>query len=528
MTKFKAYKSELKFYRFKEKMTTRFNDEMKKGEGLHIFSLLVIFLIGTAIRIYLNFFKPFSLDEGASFNMFINHPLYRGLTNYFMPGNHLFYTFLAHISSRIFGMYPFAIRLPALIAGILTIPASYLFVRRFYNKHAALLASAFVASSFYLITYSLEARGYSIVTLFSLIILIIATYLKQNRNLFLWYLLAIFSALGAYTITIMLYPVGIVLMFLFLSAIFKDINLGLRSFLIDMVVFMVIIFLMTLFLYSPVIVAGTGLKSIVAAPELIPIEWMSFVSRLRGVSVSTWQNWNYGMPFILSSLLVIGFFVSIFSHRLLSKQRVLIVLSTALWIIPFLLIQRVVGEVRVWLFLLPIYLGVASSGLYYILSKLMESKNERYKAHVFAILSIIIVVFLGVTEVRTWKNIYYERHGTLRDPDYVSSLLKLNYSRGDALVYLAIYNDFDFYYHFMLNRVPLELSMPRDVKEAKRLLVYLQHYEYEYCVNCKDKKFTNLTVEDILRANNLSVKDYSPPKILLSDEHATIYALDKL
>ena len=57
-------------------------------------------------------------------------------------------------------------RLPALIAGILLIPATYLLFRVISNNLAALLSSALVAVSSPLIEFSTNARGYTTVTLY--------------------------------------------------------------------------------------------------------------------------------------------------------------------------------------------------------------------------------------------------------------------------------------------------------------------------------------------------------------------------
>ncbi|MBI5056257.1 MAG: glycosyltransferase family 39 protein [Nitrospirae bacterium] len=482
---------------------------MKEGDRVHIYSLLAIILIAAAIRIYLVFFKIMEYDEGVSTSMFILNPLSYGLTNYPIANNHIFHTLLAHISYRIFGIQPWAIRLPALIAGILLVPASYLFVRSFYNKYAALLTAAFVATSDPLIYFSIAARGYSLLVLFFLLIIVIAAYLKQNDNLFLWLLFAIISALGFYTIPIMLYPYGIVIIWLLLSGILKDTKLNQRTLLINLFISVIITFVLTSILYSPVIIVS-GLKSLIFTYNAVPKDWSIFISKLPPIIVSTWKEWNEGIPFLISFLLVSGFFISLFFHSRLSVHRIPIIASV-LWLIPVLLIQRVIPFTRVWLFLLPLYLGLASSGIYYFLARFIEPKYRNIRSVVLSILSIILVLSLGLSEVQARKEAYYERKGTLKDPDYTAIFLKNNIVPGDRVLFIGDWLDFNFDYYFALHKLP---AMP-DPKSARRLFVYVNH-------KAKD------TVEVVLNSEGLSVVNYSTPKILLHDKYATIYELIKL
>lgn len=499
---------------FIDEMKRHFGDEIKEGDRVHIYSLLAIFLIAAAIRIYLIFFKMMELDEGVSAAWFIMGPLSFMLT-FYNTNNHVFHNFLAHITSRIFGIEPWAIRLPALIAGILIVPASYLFVRSFYNKYAALLTAAFVASSDPLVYYSLSARGYSLMILFFLLVFVIGAHLKQDKNLSLWLSFAIFSALGFYTIPIMLYPFGIVIIWLFLSVVLKDANPSQYQ-LKDLFVSAMIVVSLTLILYSPFLI-GTDLKSLNNAPldksAAAPKDWAVFVPNILQVVSSTWKDWNEGIPVIVSFVMVIGFVISLFSHKQLSRYRVPVFWASVIWIIPLLLIHRAITNNRFWLFLLPLYLGMASSGIYYLLAKLIEPRYRNFKSIVFSVLSIILVLSLGLGEVQARKNAYYERKGTLIDPDYTTLFLKNNLAPGDRIIFFDDVDVFNIEYHFILHKLPLT-SWTSDPKSARRLLVYIN--------------YPNRKIEGPLRYIGLALADYSVPKILFNDEYATIYELTKM
>ena len=74
------------------------------------------------------------------------------------------YFLLAWATSQ-FGHAPALLRLPSLIAGVLTIPAVYLLGLRTVGRRAALLAATLTTLSPFMIYYSTEARSYGVMML---------------------------------------------------------------------------------------------------------------------------------------------------------------------------------------------------------------------------------------------------------------------------------------------------------------------------------------------------------------------------
>ena len=148
-------------------------------------------------------------DESYSSVIFAFEPLYKGLADYHFPNNHVFHTFLVHISYLIFGPQEWAVRLPAFSAGVLLAPLGFILAERWYGKQTAWLAGILIATMPELIRYSVNARGYSIMALLTLLIFILAYYVKRKKNYAAWFLIGIFGALGFYTLPIMVYPLFI-------------------------------------------------------------------------------------------------------------------------------------------------------------------------------------------------------------------------------------------------------------------------------------------------------------------------------
>lgn len=76
-----------------------------------------------------------------------------------------FYFLLAKATSWIFGQTPDGVRVPSLIAGVLTVPAFYLVGLKAVGRRAAVYATAIAAVAPFLVYFSANARAYSVMIL---------------------------------------------------------------------------------------------------------------------------------------------------------------------------------------------------------------------------------------------------------------------------------------------------------------------------------------------------------------------------
>ena len=184
-----------------------------------------IVIIAVAIRVaYLD--VPLRYDEATTYNNFVSKPLYVALANYATPNNHLLHTFLAKVSVGVFGSAEWAIRLPALLAGIALVPATFALARVYYGRAAALLAAALVASSSTLVEYSTNARGYTLVALATVLVFLAAARALETDSLGAWAAIAVAGALGLYAVPIMVYPLGGALLWLLVSGWLRGHKVG--------------------------------------------------------------------------------------------------------------------------------------------------------------------------------------------------------------------------------------------------------------------------------------------------------------
>ena len=83
--------------------------------------------------------------------------------------NHLLYTLSMFVATGLFGAEAWAARLPAALAGIATVPAVYALARNALSERDALLAAGLVAVSYHHVFFSQNARGYSMLLLWSVL-----------------------------------------------------------------------------------------------------------------------------------------------------------------------------------------------------------------------------------------------------------------------------------------------------------------------------------------------------------------------
>ncbi|HWC19779.1 MAG TPA: hypothetical protein VG498_22390, partial [Terriglobales bacterium] len=64
-------------------------------------------------------------DEAYTFLQYSSHPFYAALSFYNAPNNHLLNTLLVRVAYLCLGNHPWALRLPAFLAGLCLVPATY-------------------------------------------------------------------------------------------------------------------------------------------------------------------------------------------------------------------------------------------------------------------------------------------------------------------------------------------------------------------------------------------------------------------
>ncbi len=406
-------------------------ETLRSVPRIYLAGLAVVTLIGTALRAHAVFY-PLRHDEAYTFLTYGLQPVWTTLSVYNSPANHILHSALMRLSYQLLGNHEWAIRMPALAAGILAIPASFAAFAILADHASALLAAALVACSQALIAFSSNARGYSQAALLTLLMIILVSYLETRRSAAAWGLLVACAIASLYTIPSMLYGVAMFWTWMTLeTASQRQGALRYR----DVVVSGVTVGAVTALLYLPPLIRS-GWDALFGNQFVAPLAWPNFASAFPGSVAAAWFDWHRQMPAAIGWALSLGFVAFVVGAALWGRRRSLLRLAMAALVASgaIVLVQRVAPPSRVWLFLLPLFLGMAATGLCSLAGRVraaLQRDRQRPFFQVVAVAAIIAVcvwmalplarsdVFLADNEARDLPSIADYLHTALRPGDAV-------------------------------------------------------------------------------------------------------------
>lgn len=359
----------------------------------HRYALLALMLVAVALRVA-NMDYPIRIDEKTTLAFYVTKPWIVALSDYSLPNNHLLFTALAKVSTGLFGVSLHTLRLPALIAGILVVPATYVATRSLYGAGPALLATAIAATSWELVINAANARGYSLLTLDFLLLIIIVVRLQQTTSRRLWVAFAVIAALGLWTIPVMVFPLGAIVAWCVLSSIQRRAY----SDLIPLSIALGGAAALTALFYAPVVV-HSGLAAVTRNEYVTPSTWPQFVADLGTSFRLTSFYWGLTTPRLMVWMLAGCAILALVFHHRLSRERVGVPHAAVLWCLLFLLLNHRAPPERVWQWLIPIVGGLAGAGLLYVISQLRG--GARLSPRHLASLAVAVALING-TSVLLW------------------------------------------------------------------------------------------------------------------------------
>ena len=372
-----------------------------KPTRVDLFALAALLLIlAAAILFRLVHIKDgMSHDESYTFIVFSSTSLFNIVTNYQLPNNHVLNSLLIYFSTHLFGIQPWAVRLPALLAGVLLVPATYAFAKTVYDKYTALVGALLVAILPGAILYATTARGYSLVALFTVLTLWLADFLRRSKNLFAWSLLVLFCALGFYSVPVFLFPFGMVFAWLFFENLVADPGeYGSR---INFLKYWLLAGLgsavLVLILYTPIFIY-TGADKVFANGFVTPQGWLGYVPSIPGHLLLVWYEWTSGFSPLWAVGLALGFLLGLVFYRHVSRQRFPLQIAAFIWITALMLVQRPAGVTKIWVFLQAPFLIWCAAGWTGLLKDLRL--RFAYNVSIAAILTGVAVLIVTVGAFR--------------------------------------------------------------------------------------------------------------------------------
>lgn len=420
--------------------------------------------------------QPIRYDEAVTWLEYASRPLPEALALYDLPNNHLFHTLLAHLSADLLGPGDRSLRLPAYLAGVLTVPATWALGRRLHGAPVGLLAAAIVAVSPALVLFSANARGYAIVALAFLALALLAVELRRRSSALLWAAFAVTAALAGWTMTAALYPAVAAGLWILWPAREGEAVRPPGGRLAGLAAAAVGAAGLAALLYAPVL-RRSGWRSIAANRFVAPDPFDEFIGEVPAFLVSVLREWTHGLPAWLVVLLGLGAAAAAAGRVAGARGRPSSLLPAALLGSALVLVAtRRTPFARVWLYLLPAAAVFAAAGLgllWRILSEVVDpgpgaeaggsrGAPARRGGRGVAGVALVVLVAGGVHLLRADPVTPWGLTGSLPAGDRVAGFLAGRMGPGDA-VRAPIPADAPLEYYF--SRLGIERGRVNDIPE---------------------------------------------------------------
>lgn len=369
----------------------------------HALSVCII-LVGVWLRVSFLDISAFS-DEAYTYIFYIRGGLSHILTDYSNVNNHPLYSILAYVCTTFLGNDPVILRIPAFIAGILIIPAVYALGSLIYSRTAGIIAAWFVATNYWLVTYAVLARGYSLMILLMLLAAIIAVRLLKRNQWYLWASFMLCLVGGFYTIPVMIYPAGAICLWLLLRIHTETVGNQKRQMYTRFVMWITIGAVITGLLYAPLIidslqqnVAGRSNHLVGTNSLTSPIFFDQFLRESPAYVVDFYRAMTQGYAIVFARILWVFAVISLLKYRQISFLSVPLEWVAAGWIICLYLLMRVIPSLRTFMFFTPLFYLSVAAGIT-LLCSYIEWHPLRYLLYGMIVLVTVIPVYQHLQEI---------------------------------------------------------------------------------------------------------------------------------
>ncbi|MDA0207615.1 MAG: glycosyltransferase family 39 protein [Acidobacteria bacterium] len=313
--------------------------------------LAVIVLVGFALRLN-GFEHPWRFDESDSLIHFVRSDWFNLWTDYTQPNNHIFYNLLAHFSVEAFPEFSSASRIPALVAGVLSVPALFVAGRILFDTQAALLAAALAACLPPLVDFSTNARGYSLVTLLLLLAIVASSVLRRRGSISAWVVISILMTAAMFAVPTALFALGTLLALLLLCA---EANRR-GSLVVESVGCIAVCGFASILLYTPPAMRGTW-AVIVSNPFVQPMRWDQALDRISNYLEILWTPADQPSALLSLAIVVAALFAGARTATGLRLLTAVAIPAAALCVAG-----RFIPPPRVWLYAFPLIVLAAAAG----------------------------------------------------------------------------------------------------------------------------------------------------------------------
>ena len=361
-------------------------------------------------------------------------PWYMTISQY-TTNNHLLYSLLAKGSCQFVSDDLACLRLPALLAGIALIPATYVCMRIHFGRSVGLFTAATLASSPYALDFGTNGRGYTVVALIFVLLFAQAKKLPSTDSLFHWSLFVALAVTGFFTVPIMAYPFAIVLVWVSWTALRELPARDWLPFARRMIGAGFAIGFLVGALYTPVFIV-TGLGQ-VAVPKIIVSNQIenapSLFLRFAQLMLHVWKNWAFGLAPFFPLFLSVGCIVGALVPKRAASPHRHSLAAVLLGLGGVLGATKAIPPPWIFLFLLPVAVALGFSGWQLVCGFVGKIQNRS------RVTAIVVASCVGILVTNTWTQLASESldhvrwYVGYREAPLAAQVLKENLIEGDSV-----------------------------------------------------------------------------------------------
>lgn len=405
-------------------------------------ALAVVFVAAAALRLY-HIAQPIRYDEAYTYTYFASRSLVDAMSDYSLPNNHILHTLAAWVSTRVLGGAEWALRLPVLVAGIVLVALAWLAARRLAGRQAGVMAAALAACAPILVLYSTNARGYMFLCVAFVLLLIVGEALNRHEQRDLWLVAAVVTALGMYTVPVMLYPAGAVYLWVLVERVRRRGSAVLRPTVLAAAASGVVAVVLTVALYAPVLLRGNA-SDLTSNRFVTAKQAGDVVNEIPVFVASLHETLGLGMSW---PLLAVALALCVVPMVRPSSSRLPLATLTAcvlVWSLLVLLATRRLPPARTLLFLVPLGCILAGAGLAAVIEMVANARRVVLVPALAAIM--VLVVGMGVAAQRVVFNSDETDWWGLHDGPQVTRFLLGEFREGDRILLSRTGPALDYYF----------------------------------------------------------------------------------
>lgn len=407
----------------------------------------VLMVLGFAALLRISYLDaPVRFDEANAFNQYAAHSLTWVIQGTEDNTNQPLHTAAMHISYRLFGDSPIGLRFPAWASGVLLLATLYAVTRRVYDEQTALIAVALSTGLAPLVLFSINGQGFMTLAWLTLLMFLAADRIAHKPPDTLRYWTGAFGVLLVLAFWIdpvlMAYPAAGILGWFLLETLAQPPG-SQRQHRLRLVGIMVVVSIVVMIASYRLLVVRWPFDALIAEPRLTAPD---LYETLLALPDSLLRYLHLGLAFPLAQFLFVAACIAPLLHERMSRQRVPVLIVAVLMVIPVAAFQGGLPESdRRWLFLVPLYVMAAASGLQVMLTWLIPDDSGHRGAFGLSAIGVIALLSAGTLLVNDTLDKTPETGLVTSAPDAVEILAPL-LDPADTVLLIDPYSDVLRYY----------------------------------------------------------------------------------